>query len=93
MDLVYMSDSMSFHSIRSSIYNRYENQFQPIAQQVKAEKLQNEKRGSDKCKICKEKQRRILGNYKHNSCSYSTCIPEEEEEKTSCPSTPQEATT
>lgn len=86
MDLIYMSDVMAYQSIRSPIYDRYEQRWdQPNSKERATVQQQNRKRGEkEPCKICQEKQRRSLMTYirsKSHEHTDESCISEQIEEE------------
>nr|XP_014293771.1 uncharacterized protein LOC106692370 [Halyomorpha halys] len=90
MDLIYLTETIAYNAIRNPIYERYDtSQWQRSNNQERA-KMTKEKQSQNhtsagSCKLCKEKQKRVLGNYirtKSVECSSKSSIPEEEEEST-----------
>ncbi|XP_073987578.1 uncharacterized protein [Rhodnius prolixus] len=87
MDLVYLSETMAYNSIRNPIYERYtDTQWQPKYVTDKACKQQksssNYHRSGEHCKLCREKEKmKSLSNYirsKSIECTVkSNSIPEE----------------
>ncbi|KAL1457740.1 hypothetical protein WDU94_007934 [Cyamophila willieti] len=91
MDLIYMTDATSYHTIRSPHYVVYEDKFKendyynkkkscgPTADSSCKSKKSNPEHS---CKICKEKQRRQLFNL-IKARTQKTSITEEEESEES----------
>lgn len=90
MDLLYLTETIAYNSIRNPIYDRYESsQWERTYTEKKALKvaeMESHKSG-DGCKLCKEKQKRSLGSYiRSKSVEHSTksgILEEEEEEDSS----------
>lgn len=88
MDLLYLTETIAYNSIRNPIYDRYEStQWKRTYTQEKAMKVAESEshRSGDGCKLCKEKQKRSLSSYIRNkSVEHSTksgILEEEEEEE------------
>lgn len=87
MDLIYLTETIAYNAIRNPIYERYDSSQWQRSYNQERTKMTKEKTDSHSsagsCKLCKEKQKRVLGNYirtKSVECSSKSSIPEEEEE-------------
>lgn len=82
MDLIYMTDASSYHTIRSPHYMVYEDKFKENDYNSKkknpATHAHGKKSSSESCKICKEKARRQLFTL-IKTRTQKTSITEEEE--------------
>lgn len=95
-----MSDVMAYQSIRSPIYDRYDQRWdQNKATERTTGQQLNRKREKEPCRICQEKQRRSLMTYirsKSHEHTDDSCISEqieeEEEEEEQVEEQPQQPT-